>query len=160
MFPFFLGLLLHQAVIPKAAGCELKLSHPAATIFSSGNFTSMKPYLPQMGVPHVSIFQAPSIDDEYLKLYNQCSLNPKDRCLHTVSPFLLCNSTVTNPINPSLDLFSVTFDVAVYNHVAVQVGDPLEDLPGVSPSHLLCEGSVGFQLVLYGTLEHLQRQLM
>lgn len=78
MFPFFLGLLLHQAVIPKAAGCELKLSHPAVTIFSSGNFTIMKPYLSQMGVPHVSIFQAPFIDNEYLKLYNQCSPNPKD----------------------------------------------------------------------------------
>lgn len=44
----------------------------------------------------------------------------------------------------------------MYNHVAVQVGDSLEDLPGVSPRHLLCEGSVGFQLVLYRTLEYLQ----
>lgn len=69
-------------------------------------------------------------------------------------------SPVTNPLNPSLDLFSVTFDVSVYNHVAVQVGDTLEDLPGVSPGHLLCEGSVGFQLVLYGTLEQSRRQLM
>lgn len=68
MFPFFLGLLLHQAVTPKAAGCELKLSHPAVTIFSSGNFTSMKPYLSQMGVLQVSIFRARSIDNEYLKL--------------------------------------------------------------------------------------------
>lgn len=39
---------------------------------------------------------------------------------------------------------SVTFDVSVYNHVAVQVGDSLEDLSGVSPRHLLCQGPVGF----------------
>lgn len=122
----------------------------------------MKPYLSQMGVPRVSIFQAPSIDNEYFKFYNQCGPNPKSCCLQTVSLFLLCNSAVTNPINPSPDLFffPVTFDISVYNHVAVQVGDSLKDLPGVSPSHLLCEGSVGFQLVLHGTLEHLQRELM
>lgn len=42
-----------------------------------------------------------------------------------------------------------TFDVSVYNHVAVQVGDSLEDLSGVSPCHLLCQGPVSFQLVFY-----------
>lgn len=47
---------------------------------------------------------------------------------------------------------SLTFDVSVYNHVAVQVGDSLEDLPGVSPGHLLRQGAVGFQLVLYWAL--------
>lgn len=83
-------------------------------------------------------------------------MKPKGLLFTQRHPF----SPVANPINPSLDLFPVTFDVSVYNHVAVQVGDSLEDLPGVSPGHLLCEGSVGFQLVLYGALEHSQRELM
>lgn len=39
---------------------------------------------------------------------------------------------------------SVTFDVSVYNHVAVQVGDSLEDLSAVSSRHLLCQGPIGF----------------
>lgn len=84
----------------------------------------------------------------------------KPQCLLFTTPSAL--SPVTNPLilKSSLDLFSVTFDVSVYNHVAVQVGDTLEDLPGVSPGHLLCEGSVGFQLVLYGTLEQSRTQLM
>lgn len=43
----------------------------------------------------------------------------------------------------------VTFDISVYNHVAVQVGDSLEDLSAVSPCHLLRQSPVGFQLVLY-----------
>lgn len=73
------------------------------------------------------------------------------RFVYTPPSLLSCD--FTNPINPSPDLFPITFDVSVYNHVAVQVGDSLEDLPGVSPGHLLCEGSVGFQLVLHGTLE-------
>lgn len=143
-------------MIPKAAGCELKLSHPAVTIFSCGNFTSSKPYLSRTGVPPVSIFRT-SIDEEYLNLYNQCSLNAKDCRFHTVGPLLLRESTVTNAVNPSFDLSFLTFDVSVYDHVAVQVGDSLEDLPGVPPRHLLCEGSVGFQLVLHGALEHPKR---
>lgn len=49
--------------------------------------------------------------------------------------------------------FSLTFNVSVYNHVAVQVGDSLEDLSGVSPRYLLCEGPISFQLVLYWSLE-------
>lgn len=43
----------------------------------------------------------------------------------------------------------ITFDISVYNHVAVQVGDSLEDLSAVSPCHLLRQSPVGFQLVLY-----------
>lgn len=38
----------------------------------------------------------------------------------------------------------LTLDVSVYNHVAVQVGDSLKDLSGVSPRHLLRQGPVGF----------------
>lgn len=45
-----------------------------------------------------------------------------------------------------------TFDVSVHNHVAVQVGDALQDLPAVSPGHLLRQSPVGLQLVLYRPL--------
>lgn len=70
-------------------------------------------------------------------------------------------SLVTDPVKiqlkSNLDLLefslSLTFNVSVYNHVAVQVGDSLEDLSGVSPRHLLCEGPISFQLVLYWSLE-------
>lgn len=42
----------------------------------------------------------------------------------------------------------LTFDVSVHNHVAVQVGDSLQDLPAVSPGHLLRQSPVSLQLVL------------
>lgn len=38
----------------------------------------------------------------------------------------------------------LTLDVPVDNHVAVQVGHALQDLPGVFPGHTLRESSVGF----------------
>lgn len=41
----------------------------------------------------------------------------------------------------------------MHNHVAVQVGDSLQDLPAVSPGHLLRQGPVGLQLVLYRALK-------
>lgn len=40
----------------------------------------------------------------------------------------------------------------MYNHVAMQVENPLEDLPGVLPSDVLRQSTVGFQLVFDGTL--------
>lgn len=46
----------------------------------------------------------------------------------------------------------ITFDVPMYDHVAVQVEDALEDLPRVPPGHVLSQGPVCLQLVLYGAL--------
>lgn len=46
-----------------------------------------------------------------------------------------------------------TFDVPVDDHVAVQVGHPLQDLPGVAPRHIFRQGTVRLQLVLDGTLQ-------
>lgn len=45
-----------------------------------------------------------------------------------------------------------TFDVSVDDHVAVQVGHPLQDLPGVAPRHVFRQRSVRLQLVLNGAL--------
>ena len=42
---------------------------------------------------------------------------------------------------------SGTFNVPVNNHVAMEIGHALQDLPGVLPGHILCQRSVGFQLV-------------
>lgn len=50
-------------------------------------------------------------------------------------------------------MFVLTFDVSVDDHVAVQVGHPLQDLPGVAPRHVFRQRSVRFQLVLNGALE-------
>lgn len=47
----------------------------------------------------------------------------------------------------------LTFNVPVDNHIAVQVEDSLQDLPGVLPSDVLRQSTVRFQLVLYRTLE-------
>ena len=46
----------------------------------------------------------------------------------------------------------VTFDVPVDNHVAVEVEDTLEDLPGVPPGHVLRQSTIRLQLVLDGAL--------
>ena len=46
----------------------------------------------------------------------------------------------------------VTFDVSVDDHVAVQVRDPLQDLPGVAARHVFRQRSVRLQLVLNGAL--------
>lgn len=43
----------------------------------------------------------------------------------------------------------LTLDVPVNNHVAVQVGHSLQDLPGVFSGHTLCQSSVGLQLVFH-----------
>lgn len=45
-----------------------------------------------------------------------------------------------------------TFDVPVDDHVAVQVGHPLQNLPCVAPRHVFRQGTVRLQLVLDGTL--------
>lgn len=45
-----------------------------------------------------------------------------------------------------------TFDVSVDDHVTVQVGHPLQDLPGVAPRHVFRQRSVRLQLVLNGAL--------
>lgn len=50
-------------------------------------------------------------------------------------------------------LLLLTFDVSMHDHVAVQVGDSLQDLPAVSPGHLLRQSPVSLQLVLYRPLE-------
>lgn len=47
----------------------------------------------------------------------------------------------------------LTFDVSVDDHVAVQVGHPLQDLAGVAPRHVFRQRSVRLQLVLNGALE-------
>jgi len=67
-------------------------------------------------------------------------------CLHAVGLSSVCVLWLQIQLKhyPDCRIVSVTFDVSVYNHVAVQVGDSLKDLPGVSPCHLLCQGPVGF----------------
>lgn len=45
-----------------------------------------------------------------------------------------------------------TFDVSVDDHVTVQVGHPLQDLPGVAPRHVFRQRSVRLQLILDGAL--------
>lgn len=45
-----------------------------------------------------------------------------------------------------------TFDVPVDDHVAVQVGHALQDLPGVAARHVLRQRPVRLQLVLDGAL--------
>lgn len=46
----------------------------------------------------------------------------------------------------------VTFDVPVYDHVAMEIVHPLQDLLGVFARQFLWQGPVCFQLVLYGAL--------
>lgn len=54
-------------------------------------------------------------------------------------------------------MFVLTFDVSVDDHVAVQIGHPLQDLPGVAPRHVFRQRSVRLQLVLNGALETKKR---
>ena len=53
----------------------------------------------------------------------------------------------------------VTFDVPVDDHVAVEVEDALEDLPGVPPGHVLCQSTIRLQLVLDGALRGRRQRL-
>lgn len=45
--------------------------------------------------------------------------------------------------------YLLTFNVPVDDHIAVQVEDSLQDLPGVLPRDVLGQSTVSFQLVLY-----------
>lgn len=47
---------------------------------------------------------------------------------------------------------NITFDVSVYNHIAVEIKDALQDLPGVSAGHFLRQSAVCLQLVFYRAL--------
>lgn len=53
---------------------------------------------------------------------------------------------------PPYKAADLTFDVSVDDHVAVQVGHPFQDLPGVAPRHVFRQRSVRLQLVLNGAL--------
>lgn len=49
----------------------------------------------------------------------------------------------------------LTLDVTMHDHVAVQVGHALQDLPCILAGHTLRQSSVGLQLVFYRALiEH------
>ena len=64
-----------------------------------------------------------------------------------ITVIVFCQMSIGNQ-----SVVQLTFDVSVHDHVAVQVGHSLEDLPGVSAGHLLRQSPVGFQLVLYRAL--------
>ena len=52
-----------------------------------------------------------------------------------------------------------TFDVSVYNHVAVQVGHALQDLSRVLPGDVFRQRPVGLQLIFHRTLVERKRSL-
>lgn len=43
--------------------------------------------------------------------------------------------------------YVLTFDVSVYNHVAVQVTHSFQDLPCVFTSDVFCQGAIRLELV-------------
>lgn len=51
----------------------------------------------------------------------------------------LPNESLKPITHPAVDF---TFDVSVDDHVTVQVGHPLQDLPGVTPRHVFRQRSV------------------
>lgn len=66
-----------------------------------------------------------------------------------------CSLTYNNgaqQLKTQQHIVCVTFDVSVDDHVAVQVRDPLQDLPGVAARHVFRQRSVRLQLVLDGSL--------
>lgn len=68
---------------------------------------------------------------------------------------VLCSLTYNNraqQLKTQQYIVCVTFDVSVDDHVAVQVRDPLQDLPGVAARHVFRQRSVRLQLVLNGAL--------
>lgn len=51
-----------------------------------------------------------------------------------------------------LQLNRNTFDVPVYNHVAVQIGHAFQYLPCVLAGDIFCQGPIGLQLIFDRTL--------
>lgn len=58
-----------------------------------------------------------------------------------------------------LQLNRTTFDVPVYNHVAVQIGHAFQDLPCVLAGDIFCQGPIGLQLIFDRTLTGRNRRL-
>jgi len=58
------------------------------------------------------------------------------------------NISCVNSVSLRALSLNLTFDVPVYDHVAVQIGHALQDLSCVLPGHVFCQRPVGLQLVL------------
>lgn len=57
------------------------------------------------------------------------------------------STSAVNQSGPRTEHVRLTFNVSVDNHVAVKVGNPLQNLPGVAPCHVFRQRSIRLQLV-------------